>query len=289
MRIILLVLAMAVPTASAEVLFEAFYKIEQGGQHMGYMVQRVARDGNKRTITSYMRVRQGEGEVYQTSRSISREPSLSPLESVHSTNTYGTPLHTKAKFSKNKVNVRYTRAGAKKPFKTETIKLAPGVIANSFLYQQCDCANLKPATDYWYTAFMEDRGQVTTGILSKVETFENSGLTLHHLINDYSGVPSEVFVGGDGHVVAARNPGNGLIVYWVRTKDQAVGSMAYPTNEFTQIFGELPEGKKNPWFAVRNFDAKTMVESRPKASPRKLSSAEGKLKGSKPLPVRRKR
>jgi hypothetical protein len=88
---------------------------------------------------------------------------------------------------------------------------------------------------------------------------------IRHVVLDILGQPSENFLTLNGDPVGARSPANGTIVYWVKTKAEAVGHLEYPSHAMIAMFGDLPEGKKNPWYAKARFDAEAVVNSFPKS------------------------
>lgn len=247
--------------APAEILFEAFYRIEKSGRHTGYMVQRLSRNNGQKTLSTYIRTRRGDREYYVTSKSVAGEKSGASVETVHISNTTGAPFRIAAKFNKGKGTVSFYSNNARKPGLVNHFEVSP--YPSAFLFYTADLPQFQIGKKYAYTAFYEENGRTQVGLLSLLGSRENAGVKVLQILNDDSGQPLENFVGLNGEPLGSRSISTGVTVYWVSSKDEAVGNLTYPTGEMTMLFGDLPQGKKNSWSQASNFHAKPVIESFP--------------------------
>ncbi len=272
-------------TAQAEVLFEAFYRIETSQKHTGYLIQRLAHDSKgHRVLSFYIRTRQGDQEFFITSKSKAKQGSGAPIETSYTSNFNGAPFTIDSKFKKDHVAVFYFSNYARKPSYTEKAKLAP--IPSAFMYFLADLAQFQPGKKYHYTAYFEENAKTQIGQLSLLGAKDVGGKRVLQILNDDSAQPVETFVSESGQVLGSRNAANDTVVYWVASKNEAVGDLAFPTGELTKLFGDLPQGKKNEWSKQTDLKSSSIIaQFTTWRSDRSLSSSQ--VTGTLPLPLRK--
>jgi len=270
-------------SVQAEVLFEAFYRLERGGRHTGYVVQRVSSDKGLKTVSTYVRSRQGDEEVFVTSKSVAQAGAGTPVETIHSSNNSGAPYRIHAKFNKGKGTVSFFSNNSRKANLVETAQPSPFPIA--FLFYAGDLSKFETGKKYSYTAFAEEAGRMQIGWLSVLNSKEAGGKRVLQLLNDDSGQPVENFVNENGHPLGARSVATDSVCFWVATKEEAVGDMTYPTGEMTALFGDLPQGKKNPWIKQAKFKSYDLITSFPKWDGERHVSSQSTT-GTLMLPLR---
>ena len=59
--------------------------------------------------------------------------------------------------------------------------------------------------------------------------------------------------------------------------------MTYPTGEMTGLFGDLPTGRKNAWFAQKNFKALDIIQAFSVWNGKREISSTGEVQ---PMPTR---
>ncbi len=272
----LLTLLMSVSTARAEVLFESFYRLEKNGSHVGYAVQRVAanRAARTQTVTTYVRIRMPDGKDYfEAFKSVSQTPSLTPVSTHYRGDISGMHVDVQARFSKGRVVVEKRANKHPKPYSVETSRVAAKrPFLSSFLFYVSDFSALKPGKNYTFETFVDRDGIGTRGNLSVAAEKAAGGLSHLHLVVDTSADPAESFVTDGGLPMGSRSLTQDFVSYWVPRKEDAVGTFPFPNNEVIALFGDLPEGQKNPWSKIPRFDARSFISSFPKSF-----GARGKL------------
>jgi hypothetical protein len=125
------------------------------------------------------------------------------------------------------------------------------------------------------------------GILNYVNTKHTSAGQIVHVVDDFMGQPTESFVSENGEPLGSRAPLEDVIVYWVPNRQEAMGDMQFPTAEMTSLFGDLPEGKKNPWSKLPTFQANSVIGSFAKNPGARAISSEKKVTKRTPMPERK--
>jgi len=270
-------------TASSEVLFEAFYRIEKDGKHTGYFIQRISKKDGLLTIQAYAR----DPDGFRSYQGVTRDgAAVSSIESQGSTEPF---VSKSATFQGGQAIVKSWNKGSG-PAVQEKVRVAKGIFPTAFLNSRADFGAMKPGKKYWYTHFNEARGTPGTGMISKLSSAPVNGVEISHLLNNPSGQEAESFVSKEGFVLASRSPATGGTSFWVKTRGEAVGDFTFPTNEFTKLFGDLPDGKKNPWHSTAGFSGAEVLKKfkSPVFDPRKRApSAFAELQTAAPLPLRK--
>lgn len=272
--------------AQAEILFEAFYRVEKYGKHYGYGVQRVSADksGNK-TVITYLRSRAGDGEASISSKSVAKSGTLSPIETDHTYIEAGQTQKIMGKFAGGKGVVHFHSKKGRKPQSVE--KISRGLFPSAFLFYVTEWSKMQTKTPYRYDAFAEEAGENRIGFLTVLGTQKAGNASFMHVLNDDSGAPVENFLSVRGEPLGSRSTANGVVAFWVPTKELAAADMAFPTGEMTSLFGDLPAGTKNPWSKVENFDARKVIKSfDEKLAKTKIKAARPWEQNFKALPVK---
>ncbi len=274
-------------TLCAEILFEGFYRIERKKQHVGYVMQRMSTDAKARTktLTTYMRVVQDGQELFESTKSVARLGTGAPVSSSYTTNTLGNPVTIVTQYNGAKGKASFYSGNKRTLERAETLK--PVAHASSFIFYLADLSKMTAGKNYEYNALTEERGRIGVGILNFVTAKNAEGIKVVHLVDDFLGQPSENFVSESGEPLGSRSPFEDVIVYWVPNKKEAMGDMQFPTSEMTSLFGDLPEGKKNPWFKLPNFKADDFIRSFPSNPGARAVSSEKIVKVRTPMPERK--
>lgn len=244
--------------AHAEILFEGFYRVEKNGKHHGYGVQRVSVDkSGKKTVITYMRAKAGDGEASISVKSVAKSGSLTPIETSHSYTEAGKTQRIIGKFAGGKGVVNFHSQKSRKPQSVEKLKWIS--FPSAFLFYVADWPKMKTRIPYRYDAFTEEAGENRLGYVTVLGTQTAGANSFMHVLNDDSGAPVENFLSAKGEPLGSRSTATGIVAYWVPTKELAAHDMAFPTGEMTSLFGDLPQGKKNPWSKVENFNALKVI------------------------------
>ncbi len=253
---------------------------------MGYAIQRLSRDpkaATKTLITYVMQQSDGQ-DIFEFTKSIAKEPSFAPIESLFSGNLLGKEYRTK--FNKGNSVVELHNPRSRNVLAREQFETVRTPLQGSFLFYLADLKKLAPKKNYYCNFFAERASRPAYAQLSLEGTTKFAGATLQHLVLDMLGEPSENFFTENGEPLGSRAPGRDLVVYWVKDKQTAIGTFEYPSNSFISLFGDLPEGKKNPWYGMADFDSLKVIKSFRKSFGTRKLAAKERRKISYPLPTR---
>jgi hypothetical protein len=274
-------------TLFAETLFEGFYRIERKGKHAGYVMQRLSADAKAgtKTLTTYFRVRQDDQEKFEGTKTVVKAESGKPISSTYMTTTQGNPVTIVTQYNGAKGKVLFYAGKNRKLERVENIK--PVAHASAFIFYHADFKKMVPEKNYEYTALTEERGRIGVGILNYVSAKLTAAGQIIHVVDDFMGQPTESFVSENGEPLGSRSPLEDVIVYWVPNRQEAMGDMQFPTAEMTSLFGDLPEGKKNPWSKLPAFQANSIIGSFAKNPGARAISSEKKVTKRTPMPERK--
>lgn len=278
-------------SASADVLFEGFFRLEKNGSHVGYAVQRVSteRSARTQTVTTYVRMRMPDGkEYFESFKSVSSAPLLTPISSHYRGDLSGMYVDVQSRFAKGRVTVEKRANKSPRPYHVETSRvISRRPFLSSFLFYVSDFRSLKPGKNYTFDTFVDRDGIGTRGNLAVAGEKTVGGLKHLHLVVDTSADPAESFVSEAGFPMGSRSTTQDFVSYWVPRKQDAVGTFEFPNNEVISLFGDLPEGQKNPWVKIQGFDARKLIVSFPKTrGPRATMTKQALKKISVGLPTR---
>lgn len=291
MRIAVLFAALTIVQGAfaGEILFEGFYRIERDNKHVGYVIQRLSADhkAGTKTLTTYIRQKQNGKEFYEAYKSVVNAKTWAPVASEHHSTNTGFPLTIKSSWKGGKGAVTFAATLGGKLMNKDTAGDAD--FLGGFLFFAADLNKLAGNQDYSYASFAEERGRTALGWLTRAGDKDFSGTKVVHLVDDYLGEPIENFVAPTGEPLGSRSPTENYVTFWVPTKELAIGMFDYPTAEMTSLFGDLPEGKKNPWSKLSSYQAAEWIKSFAKAEGhrRTVSSADAKPRSVASLPVRK--
>lgn len=251
------------PAAFGQVLFEGFYRIEKSGRHVGYMIQRHARDtkAGTRTLTTFVHTKINGDDFFETIKSVANDKTLKPIESVHGGNTMGSFVETAATFKGPKAWVEMRNPRNKKAIDKKNIEARYIAFPGAFLFYAADVARLQYEKNYDFNFYAERAGRPAYGQLSLIAEEKSAAGPVRHVVIDVLGEPNENFLAANGDPLGSRSPADGTVVFWVKSKEEAVGTMEYPNNNFIALFGDLPEGKKNPWSKIPDFNALKVIDN----------------------------
>ncbi len=276
--------------SQAQTLFEAFYRIEKNGNHIGYAVQRLSSEPAARTqtITTYVRMKMPDNkEYFESFKSVAQTPLLTPVSTHYRGDMSGTGVDVRARFTKGKVVVERRADKVAKPYQVVTSTVAvKRPFLSSYLFYISDFKSLKPGLNYTFDTFIDRDAIGSRGNLTLAAEKAVGGAKHLQLVVDTSADPSESFVAENGYPLGSRSTTDDFVSYWVSNKEDAVGTFEFPNNEVIALFGDLPQGQKNPWSKIPRFDAKAAIASFPKSTGTVKLSKTARKKVSVGLPTR---
>lgn len=238
---------------AAEIMFEGYYKIDLGGKHIGYAIQRYEFEPKDKsfTNTSFMRIKIGE-KVSQQSLKAKTNDKFQPL-SYNYTGAEGDAIKTiDGTFKGETMTVKITDG---KKVKNEVSKLPKGTFFSSFLTYLMLQKKLELNQAFQYSAIAEEDGGSYNG-KALIESKEpKTGYEVYRILNSFKG---EKFVSLVGVVKDAKDPAKNVRGDVLGTNSpvqklestlvpasQATEGQIVPNKTLTALFGGMPLGTAN--------------------------------------------
>jgi hypothetical protein len=255
--------------AQAETLFEAFYRIERKGKHIGYLVVRTSTDAQgHKIVSSYARRQDEDGglgdEAFESLKVVAKSGSGLPVSSESVRARKGERTTIKAAFDRNgggKVSARTQFRGKSS---TTTESTPPATLLSAMAPLVTDWSKLKEGYTYTYNAFLETLGRNGAEAVTYVGKKKIGAQTFRHLIYHFNDQLVETLQAESGEAFATRSWNGELVTYWVNSREKASGEFEFPTAEIVRVFNDLPAGKKNPW-STKPFNALAILKAVGKA------------------------
>lgn len=230
----------------ADTLFEGFYKINSGDQHIGFSVIRYQFDPKDKKFSTQQltRISTGGTEVMESLIAVSDE-TLNPV-SYKYTSLVGKQSKTiDAKFTKGKMTATLIETGKKNVSIKNDIK--PGTFLSSFLVYTMlrSKTGIQTNSNYDYTAVAEEDGKVETGKAQVLKEEKYKGFSAFRVENTFKKSKFVSFVTDKGEALATEVADARITTELVAKPADAVGTIGLPEVVAKNIFGANPMGDKN--------------------------------------------
>ena len=249
--------------ASADVLFEGYYKVLLSGVHSGYAIQKYelipARKEFRSTYYIYVRTSPDGSKSSSESLLAVSDDGFRPISYQYTALIDGTPITIDANFSKDKLNTK-TRKGSSTDSKS-TI-LPKGTFFSTMLLYMVLQKGLKTGAGYSFNAVAEEDGQIYPGNLrvTKEETYKSH--PAFKLEYDFKGVEAKALVAANGNVMHTLAEAQKVETELVASPSDARLNFPFPEKSITKLFGDIPTGQVN--FLV---EQKSKSSTKPIAAP----------------------
>ncbi len=235
----------AAPT-SADTLFEGYYKVVSGDQHIGFSIIRYQFNSKEKKFISQSitRISAGGNEIMESLVATSDE-TLNPL-SYKYTSLVGKQSKTiDAKFSKGKMTATVIETGKKNISIKNDIK--PGTFLSTFLVYTMlrSKTGLQTSSNYEYTAIAEEDGTVEKGQAQVLKEEKYKGFSSFRVENIFKKNKFTSFVNDKGEALATEVKDARLTTELVQKPADAIGTIGLPETVAKNIFGSVPMGEKN--------------------------------------------
>lgn len=238
-----------------EMLFEGYYKILSGDQHIGFSVSRYEIDMKQKKFysTQLTKISSGGVDIIESLDAISEaDESMTPV-SYKYTSLEGKQSKTidakftKGKTAKDKIKMTGTMTQTgKKPIKIHN-DLDSNVFLSTFLsYRMLKSPQgIQTKSAYEYTAIAEEDGSALKGTAAVLKEEKYKGFTAFKVENNFKKVLFLSYVTDKGEPLATIVKDAHLTSELVADKSEAIGTVGLPEAATKTLFGGLPSGEKN--------------------------------------------
>lgn len=230
---------------SAEVLFEGYYKLTLGAEHIGYIIQRYELNSAEKTFvsTNFLLTKTAEG-ITTESLSAKANTKLEPV-SYQYTRLEGTK--TKAIDALVKKNKLVLKIVENNKAQAKEVAISSSVFFSTFLAHLMlkNPKGLSVGNKFSYDAVAEEDGAVEKGEVFVKEQVKERGLDTFRTLNTFKKEQFVNWVNFKGESIKTEVPSLNLTAELVTEPKQAYGALPFNTSTIQLLFGKVPEGKIN--------------------------------------------
>ncbi len=234
-------------TSDPNTLFEGYYKVTSGEQHIGYSVIRYQFDPKEKKFTSQQmtRISTGGTEVME-SLVASADETLNPVSYKYTSLMGGKQSKTiDAKFTKGKMTATVKETGKKDVSIKNDLK--PGTFLSTFLVYTMlrSPTGIQTNSNYDYTAIAEEDGTIESGKAQVLKEEKYKGFTSFKVENTFKKNKFISFVNDKGEALATEVKDARITSELVPKAADAIGIIGLPESVVKSVFGSVPVGEKN--------------------------------------------
>lgn len=231
--------------ASAEVLFEGYYKLTLGTEHIGYIIQRYELDTASKSFSSVNFVLTKTAEA-TTSESLSAKANtkLEPLSYQYTRLEGSKSKAIDAIVKKNKLVLKIVENGKAQ---AREVGINDKVFFSTFLAHLMlkNPNGISVGNKFTYDAIAEEDGAVEKGEVYVKEQVKEKGLQTFRTLNTFKKEQFVNWVNIKGESIKTEVPQVNLKAELVTDPKQAYGALPFNQSTIQLLFGKIPEGKIN--------------------------------------------
>lgn len=243
-------------TPKKEILFEGYFKVLSGKQHIGYSISRYEFDSVSKNFYATIFVKVGAlgGNFVESVKAIS-DNSLVPISYEYNTlvtkeNNSNEIKKIEVKFQKGKmIGTLFEMNNQFKKGRTQKLdtKIPKGTFLSYFLVYLMlkSQAGIQTESKYTYKAIAEETGKIVDGEAKVLKLEDYNGFKAYKIENEFNGLKFFSYVTDKGDVLGLNNPAQSIQTELVAKPNDAVGSFAVPATNLKSLFGDVPVGTKN--------------------------------------------
>ncbi len=234
-------------------LFEGYYKISSGDQHIGFAISRYEFDGKQKKFysTQFTKLSSAGTEVIESLNAVSESDDfMTPVSYKYVSMVGKDSKIIDAKFTKSagdkiKMSAVVSESG-KKPIKILN-DLPPKVFLSTFLSYRLlkSPKGIQTKTQEKYAAIAEEDGQVENGSVNIMSEEKYKGFTAFKINNSFKKNTFLSYLTDKGEALAVIVNDARLTSELVADKAEAIGTVGIPESVIKTLFGSTPRGEKN--------------------------------------------
>jgi len=229
----------------ANVLFEGYFKITLGAEHIGYSVQRYEYDSAKKQFTAKTFLKLNEKAGDQTDSLVAISGSGMEPISYQFTSMSGKEIKTvDATFKNEKIIATIKEKGKTKKINN---KLPKGTFLGSFLnfVMLKSPSGIKTDSKYDYQAIAEEDATIEKGQAVVTTKEDYKGFSAYKVSNTFKDQKWNYSMSEKGEYFLAKSPALNLQLELVAQSSLATQGMIVPQQIIKSLFGDIPLGVNN--------------------------------------------
>lgn len=239
---------------AGEIIFEGYSRIEHGGKHAGYTIQRFEFDAKGKTFKSisFLRAKFGDKIVQESLKGISNDR-FNPIAYEYTSQVGDTVRSIDGTFKGEVMTIKKIEG---KTVRTETHKIPKGTFLSNFLLYMMLQKNLVPSEAFKYSAVVEEEGTSAYG-KAMIQSKEDKGsFHLLRVLNEFVGeqfiskIAAVPEAGKEGRytkaeIFSTNSPTKTITTELVSDPQRATDGQVVPNKTLMALFGNIPSGKLN--------------------------------------------
>lgn len=231
--------------ANANILFEGYFKITLGSEHIGYSIQRYEYDSTKKQFIAKTFLKLNEKAGDQTDSLVAISGSGMEPVSYQFTSMSGKEIKTvDATFKNEKIAATIKEKGKTKKINN---KLPKGVFLGSFLnfVMLKSPSGIKTDSKYDYQAIAEEDASIEKGLAVVTTKEDYKGFSAYKVSNTFKGQKWNYSMSEKGEYLLAKSPALNLQLELVAQSSLATQGIGVPQQVVKALFGDIPLGTNN--------------------------------------------
>lgn len=245
------VLLLYTSIASADILFEGYYKLVDNSKHVGYFIQRYELDPASKVFSStyYLFTKTVEGVVVNESLNAKSTSKLEPLSYQFSrsdgTSTKAIDAIVKKSGKTSKLIIKIVENG--KPPRMREVVLNDKIFLSTFLAHLIlkSPTGIQVGNKFTYEAIAEEDGQIEHGEVFVKEQVKEKGIDTFRTLNTFKKDEFVNWLNVKGESIKTSVPKLNIEAELMANPKDAYSGMPFSENIIKALFGGIPEGKKN--------------------------------------------
>lgn len=239
--------------ANDPVLFEGYYRVMKGGTHAGYFIMKHEFDAKKKQFiaTTFMRL-EAPDDTTESVRAVADE-SFRPISYSYTAAAGGMTRTIDVRADKSKMSGTLTHMGSVEKISKP---LGKNVISSLFLVYAIlrSPQGLKANSTFNYEAVAEELAEVHKGQVQVGAAEEYGGTKALRIENTFLDTKSTNLVTDRGEVLATLSPTQKISIELMAKPESAYGNFRLQASLLKSLFGNVPEGKQNPYAKANRAD-----------------------------------
>lgn len=252
--------------ANDPVLFEGYYRVLKGGEHVGYYIMKHEFDANKKQFiaTTFMRM-EGAEDTTESIRAVASE-NFRPISFSYTAAQAGMTRTIDVKADKTKMTGTITHLGQQEKIAKP---LGKNAISSLFLIYAIlrSPQGLKPNSTFNYDAVAEEMAEVHKGSVQVGASEEVGGIKALRIENTFLETKSTNLVTDRGEVLATISPTQKIAIELVAKPENAYGAFRLQTALLKAHFGKVPLGLTNVYAKANRVDPPLPSKGMPLSAP----------------------
>ncbi len=245
--VLFLLLMPQLAVSANKTLFEGYYKIISGGQHVGYYIQRYEMNPKLRQFIStyYLRTNAQGGNIAESLKAYSTDK-LNPIKYQHTLlqGKVAKTIDANVREGKKKAQILQVKVNENGKLRVYEKKLEKGTFLSTFLLYLLlqGEKGITPGVKYNFRAIAEEDGKAFPGEVYVESETKKMGMDVYKVLYTFKRTQFVNFITHFGESIISVSPAMQISAEMVTNPDLATAGMPYSEKSLSLLFGGIPKG-----------------------------------------------